>query len=100
MKVDESNLLVWQGLLVPDSAPYNKEIEHFISYAWNNHEFHSYWGWGAAQMKKHTETKLMEKGKKGKWSECIRSLPPSLPHLRIKKKFNHLLYTFVLRWYI
>ena len=24
MQVDESNLLVWQGLLVPDSAPYNK----------------------------------------------------------------------------
>jgi ubiquitin-conjugating enzyme E2 L3 len=24
IQVDESNLLVWQGLLVPDSAPYNK----------------------------------------------------------------------------
>ena len=24
VQVDESNLLVWQGLLVPDSAPYNK----------------------------------------------------------------------------
>ena len=24
VKVDESNLFVWQGLLVPDSAPYNK----------------------------------------------------------------------------
>ena len=23
-QVDESNLLVWQGLLVPDTAPYNK----------------------------------------------------------------------------
>ena len=23
-QVDESNLLVWQGLLVPDKAPYNK----------------------------------------------------------------------------
>jgi len=24
IQVDESNLLVWQGLLVPDNAPYNK----------------------------------------------------------------------------
>ena len=24
VQVDESNLLVWQGLLVPDKAPYNK----------------------------------------------------------------------------
>ena len=23
-QVDESNLLVWQGLLVPDAVPYNK----------------------------------------------------------------------------
>ena len=28
MQVDESNLLVWQGLLVPDSAPYNKVTIH------------------------------------------------------------------------
>ena len=24
VQVDESNLLVWQGLLVPEKAPYNK----------------------------------------------------------------------------
>lgn len=24
IRVDESNLLSWQGLIVPDSAPYNK----------------------------------------------------------------------------
>ena len=25
-QVDESNLLVWQGLLVPEKAPYNKVV--------------------------------------------------------------------------
>ena len=33
MQVDESNLLVWQGLLVPDSAPYNKVPLEHVHYA-------------------------------------------------------------------
>jgi len=28
VQVDDSNMLVWQGLLVPDKAPYNKVRMH------------------------------------------------------------------------
>ena len=41
VQVDESNLLVWQGLLVPEKAPYNKVKFDGLHFTHAYRDFHT-----------------------------------------------------------